>query len=81
MNDETQNNGQPPRAEPPAQEERAIQESAWQVAQQVAQMFGEVGGGVAGLATAANIGSKMLAGRKPSEPPAPTNDEETDGGH
>ena len=49
---------------PPPQQEEELRGSAWMVAQQAAQMFGEVGGGAAGFATAAHLARGLVGGSK-----------------
>lgn len=68
MSDESSNDPQP--APPPPACGEEIRESAWQVAQQAAQMFGEIGGGAAGLTGAALAAKQMLKGNSGSTPPS-----------
>jgi hypothetical protein len=67
-----ENTGQQQTPTPPAQsEERAIRESAWQVIQQGAQVFGATGVGAGGFATALHLAKARKGGGTPSEPPQP----------
>jgi hypothetical protein len=73
-----QNAGQPPSSTPPSLEERALKESAWQVVQQGAQVVGELGGGIGGIAAAVHVatnlkrgGSAATQGDTPSPSPPP----------
>jgi hypothetical protein len=65
---------QAPPTPPPTQqyEERAIRESAWQVVQQGAQVVGELGGGVGGIALAVHL-AKGGGGTSPPSSPPPAN--------
>jgi hypothetical protein len=57
---------QPIETRPQAQPDE--QKSAWHVIQQGAQAFGEIGGGLGGIAGALHVGRTMLGGSNQSEP-------------
>jgi hypothetical protein len=58
---EQEHPGQQPRREAPL-EERAIRESAWQAIQQGAQVVGELGGGIGGVAAAVAVAKSGKGG-------------------
>lgn len=71
-----QNTGQQETGEPtpPQLEERAIRESAWHLIQQGAQVFGETGVGLGGIATALHFAKQGGGTPSPPTPPAPPPD-------
>lgn len=54
---------------PPEYGEKAIRESAWQVVQQGAQVIGELGGGIGGIAAAVHVATNLKG--PGGDPPAP----------
>lgn len=48
-------------------EERAIKEGAWQVIQQGAQVVGELGGGIGGIAAAVHVATNLKSGHEGSQ--------------
>jgi hypothetical protein len=69
-----------PRPQPPVRGETEIREGAWQVIQQGAQVFGEIGGGIAGIAAGVKVigdkfGGGSSGGSTPSQStPSPSNE-------
>lgn len=56
-----------------ATEERAIQESPWEVVRQGAQVFAEVGGGIGGIAAGVKVfGDRFGGAATGGSPPPPT---------
>lgn len=65
MSDEPLRPARQPAPQPPLGEEE-IRGSAWMIAQQAAQMVGEVGVGVGGIAGAVQVAKGMIGGSKSS---------------
>lgn len=68
----------PPRTEPPPRGDgvlppREIRGSGWMVAQQTAQMIGELGGGIGGIAGAVHV-AKEVKGQSKNRPEAKSKD-------
>jgi hypothetical protein len=66
--------------QPLPHDQQEIREGAWQVIQQGAQVFAEVGGGAAGFATAAHLGRRLFDGSGSSGDAGPPPQDNTPSG-